>query len=177
MTERLALQPYLARYTRSLLTTTVEAVRDLARDDLHFRPGDDCNSIGFEAWHVARTADNLIHFAFERERPVWLQRGLDEAWDLPRVDQGTGMAPDEAHALRFPEPAELVTYFEAVRDAIGPRIEAMSDDYLAGKITIRPNGEMTRADIIGQVIIAHGNNHLGMISTARTLLGKPGLGF
>ncbi len=177
MTDRITLQSYLARYTRSLLTGTAGAITDLSQDDLQFRPGDDTNSIGFEAWHIARTADNLVHFAFEREQPVWLQRGLDQAWGLPKVDQGTGMTPADAHALRFPEPAALAGYAEAVRDAIVPRIEAMSDEYLATKMTIRPNGEMARGDIIGQVIIAHGNNHLGMISTARSLLGKPGLGF
>jgi uncharacterized damage-inducible protein DinB len=173
----LRLQSYLARYTRALLTGTANALRDLAQEDLQFRPGGDSNSLGFEAWHIARTADNLVHFAFERQQPVWLQQGLDQAWGLPKVDQGTGMAPETAYALRFPEPAKLAGYAEAVRDAIVPRIEAMTDEYLATKITIRPNGEMPRADIIGQVIINHGNNHLGMISTARSLLGKPGLGF
>ncbi|MDA0365328.1 MAG: DinB family protein [Chloroflexi bacterium] len=177
MTEPLTLQHFYGRYVRSLLTEIAEAIADLSDDELNRRSHEDCNSIGFDAWHVARTADNLVHFAFDRERPLWLSQGLDETWGLPKVDQGTGMAPPDAHALRFPPAAELTGYITAVRDAIVPRIEAMTDEYLASTTTIRPHGELSKAQIIGQVIINHGNNHLGMISTERTLLGKSGLGF
>lgn len=177
MVEPMTLQHFYARFVRSLLTEIAEAIADLSEDELNRRPHADSNSIGFDAWHVARTADNLVSFAFERARPLWLSEGLDERWGLPKVDQGTGMPPADAHALRFPPVAELSGYVTAVRDAIAPRIEAMTDDYLASMTTIRPHGELTKAQVIGQVIINHGNNHLGMISTARTLLGKPGLGF
>ena len=177
MTEPIALQPLYARFVRSLLTETAEAIADLSEDELNRRPHANSNSIGFDAWHIARTADNIVFFAFERERPVWLAERLDERWVLPKVEQGTGMAPADAHALHFPPPAEFAEYVTAVRDAIAPRIEAMSDEYLASMTTIRPQGELSKARIIGQVIVNHGNNHLGMISIARTLLGKPGLGF
>ena len=53
---------------------------------------------------------------------------------------------------------------------------AMTNEYLAGSITIKPQGEMTRARIIGRVIIAHGAAHNGMINTQRTVLGVGGLG-
>jgi uncharacterized damage-inducible protein DinB len=41
---------------------------------------------------------------------------------------------------------------------------------------IKPQGELPRYQIIGQVIVNHGNNHIGQINLALTLLGKPGLG-
>jgi hypothetical protein len=82
-----------------------------------------------------------------------------------------------ARELRFPEAKLLAQYARDVAAAVGPRIEAMSDDYLAMKTTIRPQGEMERSDIIAQVIMIHGNNHLGQVNLARTLQGKPGLGF
>ena len=177
MTDPITLQHFYSRFVRSLLTEIAQAISDLSDDELNRRVHEDSNSIGFDAWHVARTADNLVFFAFERERPLWLSEGLDAKWGLPKVDQGTGMAPADAHELRFPPAAELSGYVAAVRDAIAPRIEAMTDEYLATTTTIRPHGELSKAQIIGQVIINHGNNHLGMISTERTLLGKAGLGF
>lgn len=177
MADPITIQHFYGRFVRSLLTEIEQAISDLSQDELNQRVHDDSNSIGFDAWHVARTADNLIAFAFERERPLWLSEGLDEKWGLPKVDQGTGMAPADAHALHFPAAAELGAYITAVRDAIVPRIEAMTDEYLVSTTTIRPHGELSKAQIIGQVIINHGNNHLGMISTERTLLGKSGLGF
>ena len=176
MSDLLEIQDYLARYTDSLLRRTASAIEDLTDDELHFRPGGPTNTIAFDAWHIARTADNLVHFAFERQQPVWLQQGLNEAWGLPKADQGTGMSPEEAFALRFPSAEALAKYTTDVAEVIVPRIAAMSDEYLREAITIRPNGELARCDIIGQVIINHGNNHYGEINMALTLLGKPGLG-
>lgn len=168
---------FLAKYTQRLLNTTAKAIEDLTIEELHFRAHAEMNSIGFEAWHIARTADNLVHFAFERQQPVWLQQELDKAWNLPKADQGTGMDGGTAHELRFPEAPLLAQYARDVSTAIVARIESMSDDYLGTMTTIRPQGEMARTDILAQVVIIHGNNHLGQINLARTLQGKPGLGF
>lgn len=171
------LADYLALFTERLLQMTARSIEDLNDEQVHFRAHADMNSVGFEAWHIARTADNLIHFAFERQQPVWLQQGLDTAWNLPKADQGTGMSPDDAYALRFPTGELLAKYARDVAGAVVPRIAAMSDGYLATTTTIRPQGELPRAEIIGQVIVAHGHDHIGQINLARTLQGKAGLGF
>ena len=176
MANAIRTQDYLAEYTRGVLSQTMRSVEDLSEEEVHFRPGEHCNSIAFDAWHIARTADNLIHFAFEREQPVWLQQGLDQAWGLPKADQGTGMSPEDAYALRFPSGEVLAKYAEDVAAAIVPRIEAMTDEYLQATTMIRPQGELPRYQIIGQVIINHGNNHIGQLNLARTILGKEGLG-
>ena len=176
MSKELELQQYFAHYSAELLNRTASAIADLSPEQLHFRPEGPCNSIGFDAWHIARTADNLVHFAFERERPVWLQQGLDVAWSLPKADQGTGMSPEEAYALRFPDAALLAAYSRDVATAITPKILAMSDDYLTERMDIRPNGNLARWEIIGQVILNHGNNHYGQINMALTQVGLPGLG-
>ncbi len=177
MTTQSPMAAFLAKYTDRLLKTTARAIEDLSLEELHFRAHAEMNSIGFEAWHVARTADNLVHFAFERQQPVWLQQGLDQAWRLPKADQGTGMEGSTAHELRFPEAGLLAQYARDVAAAVVPRIEAMSDEYLATMTTIRPQGEMARLDIIAQVVVIHGNNHLGQVNLSRTLQGKSGLGF
>lgn len=176
MSDTLKLPNYLAHYAGELLRQTAEAIEGLTPDELHFRPDGPCNSIGFDAWHIARTADNLVHFAFERELPVWLVQGLNEAWDLPKADQGTGMTPEQAYALRFPDAKLLAQYARDVSAAIVPRIAAMSDEYLSERMDIRPNGNLARWEIIGQVMINHGHDHYGQINLALTLAGKPGLG-
>jgi DinB superfamily len=176
MTDMLRLQDYQAHYVGALLEGTARAIEDLTEEQLHFRPDGPCNSIGFDAWHIGRTADNLIHFAFAREMPVWLQQGLNEAWGLPKADQGTGMTPEEAYALRFPSAELLAKYVRDVSAAVVPKIAAFSDDYLTERMDIKPNGNLARLEIIGQVIINHGNNHLGMINTSLTQAGLTGLG-
>jgi uncharacterized damage-inducible protein DinB len=176
MSKVLQVPNYLAHYTGELLEGVAKAIQNLSAEELHFRPEGPCNSIGFDAWHIARTADNLIHFAFERDQPVWLQQGLNEAWNLPKTDQGTRMTPEQAFALRFPDAKLLAQYARDVSAAIVPRIAAMSDEYLEERMEIRPNGDLARWEIIGQVIVNHGHDHYGQINMALTIAGKPGLG-
>ena len=118
-----------------------------------------------------------MNFAFERKPPVWLAQALNEAWNLPKVDQGTGMAPEEAYALRFPEASLLAKYSRDVAANISPQVAEMSDDYLASTMVIRPQGDMAKLDILAQVVVIHGQNHVGQINLGRTMQGKEGLGF
>jgi hypothetical protein len=167
----------LSNLLARLLATCGRAIADLTVEEMHDTHGGRANCIAFDVWHVVRTADNVIHFVFEREQPVWLSAGFQEKWDLPRVSQGTGMDPQEAFALRFPEPSEFQRYIQAVSEAIVPKVAAMSDEYLSSLVRIAPWGEIPRMEAISQVLIAHGNGHLGRCDLARALMGKPGLGY
>ena len=160
-----------------LLNACERAIVGLSLEELNDTQADTTNSIGFDVWHVVRTVDNMIHFVFEREQPVWLAQGYNDRWGLPRVDQGTGMEASTAHGLRFPEPSEFMTYITAVTAAVVPRVAAMTDDYLRTTNRVVPWGEIPRLQAIGQVLIAHGNGHLGRCDLARTLLGKSGLAY
>lgn len=153
------------------------AVDGLTVEQLCDTHGATTNSIGWDVWHVVRTIDNIIHFVFEREQPVWLRDGFDTAWGLPRVDQGTGQDPNDAYSLAFPPPAEFNRYTLAVGEAVVPRIAGMDMEYLAALQTIRPWGEIPRMEAIGHGLIGHGNGHLGRASLARNLFGLKGLPF
>ena len=87
------------------------------------------------------------------------------------------MEAADAAAMRFPGAAALADYGRAVRDEILPRIEAMSEDYLAGVTRVVPWGEVPRLEAIGQTIIVHGSQHLGEIAAVRRLLGRDAPGF
>jgi hypothetical protein len=166
-----------ALFVSRLLATCDRAVRDLSPDELHDTMGGRVNSIGFDVWHVARTVDNVVHFVFERQQPVWTAEGFFEKWGLPRVDQGTGMEKDAAFNLKFPDAPEFQRYIKAVADVSVPRIEAMTDEYLSAVTRVNPWGEIPRMEAIGQLLISHGNGHLGRADLARSLIGKPGLGY
>lgn len=166
----------LALHVDRLLGNCLRSIEDLTQAELNHRPGDEVNSIGFDIWHVVRTIDNVIFFVFDREQPIWLRDGFDERFGLPRVAQGTGMAQDESHALEFPEPSAFREYVEAVRAAVMPKIAAMSVEELSETTELRPWGDRPKMEHIGQVLIAHGNGHLGRTSMARSLIGKDDLG-
>jgi len=169
-------QEYHAYFTEEALRQVAEGIKDISDDDLHFRLHATSNSIGWDAWHIFRTVDNLVHFAFDREQPVWLQQGLDQRWDLPRVDQGTAMSPEEAWAMRFPPADQLAQYGQDVVDAVLPRITSMSDDYLQVVTHVVPWGDRTRLWILGKVI-THSSKHLGYIAGGLGVRGLQGPSF
>ena len=162
---------------RRLLDEITHSIGDLTPDELHALPIADGTSIGFNAWHVLRSADNVVLFVFHREPPVWRQQGLAEAWGLPRNEQGTGMDLADAQAMRFPDAASLAAYCRDAADAVVAKIEAMDDASFADTVSARIEGEMLelpRSAMLGQVVVSHGNQHLGYIHILRQLLGKGG---
>ena len=172
-----SMSAFLGKQVQRLLEQNASSIEGLTADELHFCAHDNTNSVGFDSWHIARTADNLINFAFQRKPPVWIAQGLNDAWNLPKADQGTGMDADTAHSLRFPEAKLLAQYSRDVAANIVPQIEAMSDDDLTATMVIKPQGEMAKLDIVAQVVIVHNHAHLGHINIALTAQGLPGLGF
>ena len=166
-----------AALTDRIIETCARGISDLSLDELHHVPDGQSNTIGWDVWHIARTIDNVVFFVFDRETPLWLQRGYEQRFALPKVAQGTGMSTEDARALRFPDPALFLEYVRALRAACVPRVAAMTDEYLAAAVLLRPWGELPRMEHIGQVLIAHTNSHLGKASLARTLLGHEDLGF
>ncbi|MDA1061807.1 MAG: DinB family protein [Chloroflexi bacterium] len=165
----------LAVMTRELLEQLASSLDDLSPEELHALPLEFSTSIGFNAWHVMRSADNILHFVFYREQPIWAQQGLAEAWGLPRNEQGTGMPLADVQALRFPGPAELAQYGRDAASSIVARIETMDEAFLLGTTPGRLEGEVAerqRAHTLGRVIVSHGNQHYGFIQLLRQMLGK-----
>ncbi|MBN9492026.1 DinB family protein [bacterium] len=167
----------LSTLVQRVLDYSSAGIAGLSVEQLADTWGGRTNSPGWDVWHVVRTIDNIIHFVFEREQPVWLQQHFDEQWGMPKVDQGTGQDPNDAYSMAFPEAAELDRYIKAVRGAVVPRIAAMDMDYLSSTLFIRPWGEIPRMEAIAHGLIGHGNGHLGRVSMARSLWGLPGLGY
>lgn len=169
-----------AEYSRMvgrLLNEITHSLGDLTLDELHALPMEDSTSVGFNAWHVLRSADNIVQFVFHREPPVWREQGLAEAWDFPRNEQGTGMDLADVQAMRFPDVESLEAYCRDTTEAVVAKIETMDDASFAETVSARIEGQMlelTRGGMLGQVVVSHGNQHLGYIHILRQLLGKGG---
>ncbi|MSP22251.1 MAG: hypothetical protein EXR66_04445 [Dehalococcoidia bacterium] len=65
-----SIQQYMALFAACALDGMALAIDELTPEELHFRAAPSANSIGWEAWHLFRTADNIVHFVFNRERPA-----------------------------------------------------------------------------------------------------------
>ena len=75
---------------------TEEAIAPLTVEQLNYLPEGMATSIGFNAWHYYRTADNITNFVLQKKQPIWLARDYVTRMELPKVAQGTGMGMDDA---------------------------------------------------------------------------------
>lgn len=149
-------------------------IKDLTDEQVNFLPPGQTVSIGFNAWHVVRTADNITNFVMQdRKPPVWITKGYADRMGLPKVDQGTGMALEDARALRF-DNAILREYLADVKaDTLG-FLKVVPMEKLDEVQMIKPLGEMPKSRVIRQVVMTHGFMHLGEINGIK---GQLGLGF
>src|SRR5882724_6439349 len=124
---------------------------------------------------MVRTEDVILRFVLQKVPPIWNEGGWAERFNLPERVQGTGMEPDDAHALRITDPRLFLTYAETVwRDSEGylASITDSGAELSTRVVKIRPLGEMPAILAIGQVCISHLFAHYGEIALIRGELGK-----
>ncbi len=150
------------------------AIKDLTDEQVNHLPEGKTTSIGFNTWHVTRTADNITNFVMQdRKPPLWIAKGYADRMGLPKVDQGTGMDMESARALRF-ENAALREYLADVRADTLSFLKVVPMEKMEEVQMIKPLGEMPKWRVIRQVIMTHGFMHLGEVNAIK---GQLGLGF
>jgi len=124
-----------------------------------------------------RTEDNIVNWIIQERRPtVWMEGQWAERLGLPAVAQGTGMPRDEAHALRIKDLDGFLEYTRRVRACTDAFLEGWDPADYDTVITLKPLGQMTKLQALGQQGFPHGFSHLGEIAQIRTMLGVPGYG-
>ena len=150
------------------------AIKDLPDDQVNWLPPGKTVNIGFNAWHILRTQDNITNFVLQdRKPPVWVSDGYADRMGLPKVDQGTGMSLEDARAMTF-NIADLREYGAKVSASTLEFLKNVPLDTLNEVQMIRPLGEMPRWKVLRQVVMTHGFMHLGEINGTK---GQLGLGF
>lgn len=151
-----------------------KVMAELTPDQLHAVPGGHpkANTIGWGVWHYTRTEDNIVRWVIqERKPPIWVEGGYGEKLGLPPAAQGTGMPPAEAQALRIKDVALFREYMGKVWAGTDELIAGATPALLDKIITVKPLGDMSVVQCLGQVGLTHGMTHLGEIELARTLIG------
>jgi hypothetical protein len=151
-----------------------KVMAELTPDQLHAVPAGHpkANTIGWGVWHYTRTEDNIVRWVIqERKPPIWVEGGYGEKLGLPPAAQGTGMSTAEAQALRIQDVALFREYMGKVWAGTDELIAGASPTLLDKVITVKPLGEMSVVQCLGQVGLTHGMTHLGEIELARTLVG------
>jgi len=130
------------------------------------------NTIGWGVWHYVRTEDNIVRWVIQDRRPpIWTEGGYGQRLGLPPAAQGTGMSTEEAQALRINDVPLFQEYTRKVWAGTEELFDAATPDLLGKTVMVKPLGEMTVIQCLGQVGLTHGMTHLGEIELARTLIG------
>lgn len=148
-----------------------DAVKDLSAEQVNWLPQGKTVTIGFNTWHIVRTADNITNFVFQRKQPIWVEKGYFERLALPKVDQGTGMNLESARALTIIDPAALLEYARAVALDTVAFLKDVPLESLMEVQMIKPLGEMPKWRVFRQVVMTHGFMHLGEINAIKGQLG------
>jgi len=148
-----------------------EAISGLSAEQINFLPEGKTVSIGFNAWHIARTQDNITNFVFRKKNPIWIEANYFERMALPKVDQGTGMGMDAARGIQIADPALLREYGSAVAKDCLDFVKTVPLETLGEVQMIKPLGEMPRWRVFRQVVMTHGFMHLGEVNAIKGQLG------
>ena len=151
-----------------------KVMAELTPDQLHTVPGrpSKANTIAWGVWHYTRTEDNIVRYVIQgRKPPVWVEGGYSERLGLHPAAQGTGMSTEEAQALRIKDVPLFREYMGKVWAGTDELIAGAPAELLDKIITVKPLGDMSVVQCLGQVGLTHGMTHLGEIELARTLIG------
>lgn len=146
-------------------------IKSLTPEQVNWLPEGKSVSIGFNAWHILRTEDNIANFVMQKRMPVWVEQNYFERFGLPKVDQGTGMGLEDARAIRIEDVALLCEYGEKVGEQTIDYLKNVPLDDLLEVQMVKPLGEMARWQVIRQVMMTHGFMHLGEINALKGQLG------
>ena len=153
----------------------LELVQDLTNEQMLHQTNTATPSIAFHLWHMGRYADSVEgHIGDLKAQQIWQTDGLAQRWGfdpgvLGTYASGTGMKPEALAALSWPAKSHIVTYarqsFESAERAIGSvEPERLQDAANWG-------GTIASAILMHLV---HESRHLGMIESARGVLGLQG---
>ena len=147
---------------------------ELTPEQLHAVPAapSKANTIAWGVWHYTRTEDNIVRYVIQgRKPPIWVEGGYGERLGLHPAAQGTGMSTEEAQALRIKDVPLFREYMGKVWAGTDELIAGAPAELLDKVITVKPLGDMTVIQCLGQVGLTHGMTHLGEIELSRSLLG------
>ena len=87
----------------------------LNQDDLDWQPAEDCNTIGWLAWHLTRQEDAQIS-SLMGEDQLWISDKWHEKFGMPadESDIGFGHTKEQVAAFRSPDTKTLTGYQRAV---------------------------------------------------------------
>lgn len=148
-----------------------EGITGLTPEQLNWLPEGKTVSIGFNAWHIFRTTDNITNFVFRKEPTLWQSQDYVTRFALPPVAQGTGMGLEDARSIKIADGELLRDYGKAVGANCIEYLKNVDEASLHVVQMVKPLGEMPQWKVFRQVVMTHGFMHLGEVNAMKGQLG------
>ena len=129
------------------------ALDGLGDEAWNAQPNDQSNSIAWLLWHMTRVVDTFVNTRFRSQPELWVSDGWAEKCGMS-ADAGTGqgMSVEDVAAWQAPSRESLTGYYEAVKACAREWLGSVSDETMAGTITM-PNGDpRPAADMLGTLV-------------------------
>ena len=146
--------------------TTTRLVDGLSHQELMWRPGPECNSIGLILFHQARFEDTFVQSRIRGKPQVWEAEKWCQKFNMPVSESGSGYTAEQIAGFRVPELTDLIGYTEAVRARTLEYLEDAPDDEFNRVVNMPRMGDITVGALFA-LIVVHLAQHSGEISYLR----------
>ena len=165
------LKDFIIRSLDQHYMSLVRSVDGLTQAELQWSPNPQAMSIGFLAWHYARTLDRWIHSRVLETTQIWEQRWAESFGRLPPDpnDTGYGYSPERLQQFNSPEASVLLGYAADAKDSTISYLNGVDDDSLDRVTITNPRGGRISIATMFQQLIWECNQHGGQIAYIRGL--------
>ena len=138
----------------------------LTQEEISWRPGSGCNSIGLILFHVARTDDGFLVGKMLGKQPVWERDKWYTKLNLDPNEAGAHYTPDQVNCFLVPPIRDIVAFADAARNNLIDHIKAMTVDELEKKVDTPFAGEVPLFHLLA-MMIGHDSQHVGEMAYLR----------
>ncbi len=130
------------------------ALDGLGDEAWNAQPNDQSNSIAWLLWHMTRVVDAIVNERIRSLPQLWVQDAWHEKCGMGAdVGTGQGMSAEDVAAWQAPSREALTGYYEAIKDCAREWLGSVTDEDLAGTITVGNAAEPRPvADMLGTVV-------------------------
>ena len=161
------LKEYLRLELDGLERGTKRVTDTLTQDEIMWRPGCGCNSIGLILFHVARSEDFFINGALQNKPQLWETGKWYKKLNIAENEAGSHYTEEQVNAFPVPQLADMMAYYTAVRQQTLDHLKSLTAAAFDKKVKLQ-FGEFNVAGVFS-IIVGHTAQHVGEISYLRGL--------
>lgn len=144
------------------------AIKELTQEEIAWRPGNGCNSIGLILFHIARTDDAFLVGKILGKQPVWERDKWYETLNLDPKEEGAHYTAEQVNCFPVPPVKDITAYADATRSNLIELIKEMTAEQLEAKVDTPFAGAVPVSQLLA-MMIGHAQQHVGEISYLRGL--------